>query len=188
MLAGADDVAAVLGLSDPAELTEAQQIRLDGLLERVSDEFQRLTSRVFTTGPTTVRANVVDGRATIPGIANAVNAVTSVDGDEIDFEQDGNSVTVSLNGDKLPTGDVVVVDYDGAGPPTAVTALVASIVARHLTVVPGSTATQSVSMTAGQFSTRYADWMSSTGLFTHDELQSVYQFRIPVPTVVIHKL
>lgn len=174
----------MLGLVDADELSEAQQVRVVGLLERVSDEFQRLTGRLYTDGATRVRVGVVDGRAWFPGAADGVNSV-ELDGVEVDFEQVGNSVSVTRNGCPVPTGEVVVVDYNGVVP-VAVTALVASIVARHLTVQPGES--KVTSMVAGPFSQRFADWVSGTGLFTDDERESLCAYRIPVPSVVIQRL
>ncbi|AEJ93094.1 head-tail adaptor Ad1 [Mycobacterium phage Mutaforma13] len=188
MLATADDVAAALGLASAADLTPEQQARVDALLERVSDAFQRVSGRVFTTGITRVRANVVNGRVWLPGLVEEVNSVENVDGSDVDFTQDGNYVDVSRNGCPLVTGTVVVVEYVGGGAPDAVTSLVAAVVARHLTVQPGSVQAQAVALTAGPFTQRNAEWVSSTSLFTPDELDDVRRFAHPVPTITVHRL
>ncbi|AXQ61936.1 head-to-tail adaptor [Mycobacterium phage QuickMath] len=188
MLATADDVAAALGLSSAADLTDEQSDRADALLERVSDAFQRASGRVFTDGVTRVRANVVNGRVWLPGLVVEVRSVEGIDGAAVDFTQDGDYVDVSENGRPLVTGTVVVVEYVGGGAPEAVTALVASVVARHLTVQPGSVQSQAVSFTAGPFTQRNAEWVSSTSLFTADELAEVRRFAHPIPTITVHRL
>lgn len=186
MLADVDDVASALGLSSAEALTTGQQARVTALLERVSDEFQRVTGRLFTTGTTVVRGNVINGVVRLPGLVQDVNAVATTDGDPVDFTDiGGGCVSVSVTGCPLPSGVQVVVSYTGGGVPAAVTALVADVVARHLTVEPGEG--KAVSMTAGPFTQRYADWVTSGALFTPAEMESVLTYRSSVPTVVIQR-
>jgi len=186
LLADSDDVASALGLPDAEALTEEQSARVDGLLERVSDAFQRLTGRVFADGATTVRAAIVDGRARLPSVVSEVTAVSTVDGDELDFDVDGNCVTVTRNGRLLVTGTVIVVDYVCGDVPAGIRAFVAQVVARHLSVNPDER--KAVDVSSGPFRERLADWATSTGLFTPDELADINMYRDPHPTVVIHRL
>ncbi|WAA20319.1 head-to-tail adaptor [Mycobacterium phage VRedHorse] len=188
LLATADDVAAALGLPSAAALTPEQSSRVDGVLGRVSDTFQRVTGRVFTTEATRVRAQVVNGRVWLPGVVDKVEAVTLTGGEEVDFNQDGNYVDVTRNGCSLVTGTVVIVEYVGGGVPDSVTEFVAAVAARHLTVTPGSVSSQAVSLTAGPFTQRNAEWVSGTAVFTRDELEDAKRFANPAPTITIHRL
>lgn len=190
MLASSADVAAALGLDDENGLTASQQARIEGLLERVSRLFQREAGRTFTAGSVTVRAHVVDGRVYLPDPPTGTSVtVTDLCGESIDGAIEYNYVNVTRNGSRIPTGEIVHVQYTRDAPPAAVVAAVAGIVARNLTVEPGSAEAMSTDLTAGaDYRQRFADWVSSTDLLTESELAEARSYRYPVPNVIIHRL
>lgn len=190
MLASPADVAAALGLADENEFTDSQQARVEGLLERVSRVFQREAGRTFTAGSVTVRAHIVDGRVHLPDPPTGASVtVTDLEGESIDGVIEDDYVNVTRNGCRIPTGEIVYVEYTRDEPPASVVSAVAAIVARNLTVEPGSVESQSTDITAGaDYRQRLADWVSSTALLTRDELAEARSYRYPVPNVIIHRL
>lgn len=190
MLASSADVAAALGLEDENELTASQQARVEGLLERVSRVFQREAGRTFTAGSVTVRALTVEGRVHLPDPPTGTSVtVTDLCGETLEGVIEDDYVDIARNGCPVPTGVIVLVQYTRDAPPAAVVAAVAGIVARHLTIEPGSPEAISTDLTAGaDYRQRLADWVSSTALLTDDELAEARSYRYPVPNVIIHRL
>lgn len=190
MLASPADVAHALGLDDENELTASQQARVEGLLERVSRRFQREAGRTLTAGAVTVRALTVEGRVHLPDPPSGDTVtVTDLCGNTLEGVIEGDCVDVTRNGCPVATGEILVVEYTRDEPPQAAIDAVAAIVARHLTVEPGSPESKSTDLTAGvDFRQRLADWVSDTSLFTDEELAEARSYRYPVPNVIIHRL
>lgn len=189
-LASANDVALALGLEDADALSEAQGLRVDGLLARVSREFRREAERTFTPGTSTVRLVTAAGRV---HLAETVGSVTSVTVDgcygdpvALDFEVQGQSVVLEQYGRPLPSGVTVTVVYTHtAEVPDDVTAAVAGIVARHLTLDPNLGPV--TEMSAGPFRQRYADWANKTGLLTEEDCEVARSYRYPGTNVIIQR-
>lgn len=192
-LATPDDVAHALGLADADALTEAQSLRVDGLLARVSREFRREAQRNFTPGTTTVRLLTVGGRvrlaeAGVTGITSATTRDSYNQTQTLDTTVDGQDVILEQYGQLLGSGVPVTVTYTHTGEiPDAVVASVAGIVARLLTVEPDSVEAKAVDMTAGPFRVRYADWVSSQGLLTEEECADARSYRHPASSVIIQR-
>lgn len=189
-LASADDVAHALGLEDAAALSAAQTARVDGLLLRASRDYRREAERIFTPGTTTVRLLTVGGMVRLSEPADSVGSVEVSDcGDwvEVDeFTVDGQLVSVRHRGRLLASGVAVKVTYTHtADVPAEVAADVAGIVARHLTVEPGSSESMATDMAVGPFRVKYAGWTSATSLLTEDEAAAARRYRYPGSTVVI---
>lgn len=188
MLASRADVAAALGLEDEDALSEPQQARVDALLERVSSSVTREAQRDFTPGPMTVQVLVIDGRIYLPDMTEVTN-VTTAEG-EVAAESDVPGwFTVSRNGTPLLSGDRVTVEAVRGSVPDGVKALVAGIVARQLTVEPGSPESKAVELTAGtHYRWRGADWVYSTSLLTSAERAEARNYRSTMPNIIIHQL
>lgn len=104
---------------------------------------------------------------------------------DVDHTVDGQELLVHYpSGHLYPTGVPVTVTYAHAAPvPQDVVDEVAAIVARHLTVDPESA--QVTQESAGPYSTRYADWVSDTSLFTEEECDIARSYRYPASSVII---
>lgn len=191
MLASRADVAAALGLDNAEALSASQQARVDGLLERVSGVVAREANRDFTPGEVMVRLLVIDGRVHLPDADTEQDiTVTDAESNPVDSETDAPGwIRVARNGTPIVTGQPLMVTYTRQEVPGAVAQLVAGVVARHLTVEPGSPESQATDITAGaEYRWRGAEWVSSTALFTADELSEVRSYRSHIPNVVIHRL
>jgi len=189
VLASRADVAQALGLDDENGLSESQANRVDALLERVSRLFAREAGRSFTPGLVTVRAAVVAGRVRLPDSSDGGTvAVEDLDGVALTAELDGLYVDVARNGCALATGELVTVTYTRGETPESVTAAVAGIVARNLTVDPMSAEAQSTDISTLDFRQRLADWVSSTNLLTDEEIAEARSYRYPAPNVIVHRL
>lgn len=188
-LASAGDVALALGLEDEFAFSDSQRRRVDGLLERVSRRFRIEAERPFTPGTETVRLLAVAGKVRLPEQVTDVTSVTASRGTEtldLDYVLEGQTLVCEYAGCPVPTGVSVTVTYThSAEVPAAVVADVAAIVARHLSVEADEA--KVVSETAGPYTTRYAEWVGSTGLFTEDECRTARSYRYPASTVVVHK-
>lgn len=188
-LALPDDVAHALGLADADALTEAQGARVDGLLVQVSRMFRREAEREFTPGTTTLKLLTVAGRVRLPEPITEVVTVTMADvfGNPVDVVHtvDGQELLLhDLGGYLYPSGVPVTVTYThDAEVPEDVTAAVAGIVARHLSVDPA--AAKFVSQNAGPFSTRFADWVSDTSVLTEEECCTARSYRYPGTSIII---
>lgn len=189
MLASRGDVANALGIDGEDDMTSSQQARVDGLLERVSSVVARESGRMF--GDTfTVGRIVIDGRVYLPD-AVVDEAVTVSDrcGAEVASETDAPGwIRVSRDGRPLPSGESVTVTFTAEQAPQSVVALVAAVVARHLTVEPDSPEAKAVELVAGPNRWRGADWASSTALLTGDELREVRAMRLRVPSFIVHRI
>ncbi len=194
-LATPDDVAHALGLEDADALSDAQGLRVDGLLARASREFRREAERNFTPGTTTVTLLTVAGKVHLAETVEDVDDVTSATmldcyGDtlELEYVLAGQDLALEYNGYPLRSGVAVTVTYThAAAVPDEVVASVASIVARHLTVDPNSVASQATEMSAGPFKTRYAEWTSDRTLLTEAECCEARSYRYPASAIIIQK-
>ena len=192
-LATADDVAKALGLEDGDSLSEAQSLRVDGLLARVSREFRREAERVFTPGTTTVRLLTVAGRVHLTETVESVDQIQSVtmkncygDTVNVDYVLDGQDLCLEVNGYPLHSGVEVTVTYEHtADVPADVVAAVAGIVARHLTLDPNLGPV--TEMYAGPFRQRYADWVNKTALLTEEECEIARSYRYPASNIIIQR-
>ena len=192
-LATADDVAKALGLEDGDSLSEAQSLRVDGLLARVSREFRREAERVFTPGTTTVRLLTVAGRVHLTETVEDVEQVSSVtmrneygDTVAVDYVLDGQDLCLDVDGYPLHSGVEVTVTYThDAAVPDDVVAAVAGIVARHLTLDPNLGPV--TEMYAGPFRQRYADWANKTALLTEEECELARTYRHPASNIIIQR-
>lgn len=187
-LASRSDVADALGLSDENDLSTSQQSRVDGLLERVSSMVEREVQRTFTPGAVEAQMIVTDGRIYLQQV-DSVESVTDLDESAVDFELIGEWLTVTLDGCRIPSGERLMVSWTRGPVPAGVVSLVAGVVARLLTVSPGSPESMATDITAGaDFRLRMADWASSTSLMTPDEVAEARSLRNPIPNTIIHRL
>ncbi|WP_133054334.1 hypothetical protein [Mycolicibacter kumamotonensis] len=190
-LATEADVAAALGVEDISELTDSQVTRLPGELARVERAFLREAERDFTPGPVRVQCTVVGGWVTLMD--------SPVDGTDIEIEDrdgkeltamvsDGPRLKVGRNDWPLPSGVIVNVSYTAPPVPEAVKAAIGSIVARRLSVQPGSPETKFTDLTAGSdFRAKGAAWVTSTSVLTDDEKAEARSYRPVAGTVIISR-
>lgn len=183
-LATADDVAKAMGLGTESDIPESQLLRLPGELARVENAFTRAAGRKFLAGAVTVQAVVLGGWITLPDVPTAEPTVTDRDGDPVDVDVDGSRVKVSRDGVTLPSGSIVNVEYTAPDVPAAITASVAAIVARRLSVTPGSAETKYTELSTLDYRAKGAAWVSATSVLTADETAEAATYR-PVHGAVI---
>lgn len=187
-LASRSQVAAALGLGSEGALSAGQVARVDALIARVSAMVEREAQRSFTAGAVEARMIVTDSRIYLEQVGS-VQSVTDMGGDLVDHELVGGWLTVTRNGCHIPSGTQLAVEYTRGNPPAGVAGLVAGVVARLLTVEPGSPESQASDITAGaDFRVRLADWVSSTAVMTPDEIAEARSFRSRIPNTIIHRL
>lgn len=184
-LATADDVAKALGLATSAAIPADQSLRLPGELARVENAFTRAAGRKFLAGPVQVQAVVLGGWVTLPDEPTAEPTVTDRDGNPLDIEHDGTQVKVSRNGTTLPSGSIVNIAYTAPVVPAAVTASVAAIVARRLSVIPGSPESKFTELTTLDYRAKGAAWVSATTVLTEDEEAEARSYRPPHGVAII---
>lgn len=185
-IATASDVAQALGLASSDDLPADQAARLEGELARVEREFTRAAGRKFTEGPVRVQAVALGGWITLPDEPTVDPVtVTDRDGNPLVAVRDGTQVKVSRDGVPVPSGTIVNVDYDAPGPPEAVTAAVAAIVARRLSVKPGSPESKFTELSTLDYRAKGAAWVASTSVLTDEEKSEAAGYRPPQGVAII---
>ena len=181
-LATSNDVAKALGLADSSDLSTEQSNRVQGELDRVERAFIRAAGRDFKAGKVRVQCSVLGGWVTLfdpPAENSDEPVVEDRDGRSVDVDvSDGARLKVSRNNRPLPSGVIVNVEYTAPSVPDSVKAAVAGIVARRLTVTPGSPESKFTEMTAGSdYRVKGAAWVSATAVLTDDERREAESYR-----------
>lgn len=182
-LASTADVEAALGRS----LTSAEEPLAEFALDKASEAFRRESGQHFTSGASTVRLKVNGQRVYLAQHPVAsVDSVVDDDGNAVDYEVDGQWLTVAED-----SSTYVTVAYDHGGTvPDMVRLAVAEIAARNVRLDDdarrGFTQT---SATAGPFneSGTYASWAVGGQVLLSPEDKSLarsYRPRVPMVRVM----
>lgn len=144
--------------------------------------------REWVAGPVRVQTSVLSSWVTMLDEPVDVDEVTVADRDGEAFVIErifGTQARISDAGRHVPTGTIVVCEYEAPGVPAAVTASVAAIVARRLGITPGTPETKFTELTAGaDFRAKAAAWVTSTSVLTPDEESEARRYQ-PAPSSAI---
>jgi len=184
-LATANDVAKALGLASSAAIPADQSLRLSGELARVEKAFTRAAGREFIAGPVKVQVSVLGGWVTLPDEPAAEPTFTDRDGVLLDAEWHGTQAKVCRNGAPLPSGAIVNVEYTAPPIPASVTSAVAAIVARRLSVAPGSPESKFTELSTLDYRAKGAAWVAATSVLTEDEEAEARSYRPPHGVAII---
>lgn len=184
-LATADDVAKAMGLDAGVDIPADQAARLPGELSRVEKAFTRAAGREFITGPVKVQVSVLGGWVTLPDEPTIEPVFTDRDGVPLDAERHGTQAKVCRNGALLTSGSIVNVEYTAPAVPASVTSAVAGIVARRLSVAPGSPESKFTELSTLDYRAKGAAWVASTSVLTEDEEAEARSYRPPHGVAII---
>ncbi|MDO8308567.1 MAG: hypothetical protein Q7V58_09480 [Actinomycetota bacterium] len=190
-LAEAADVAAVLGRS----LTATESTKVEPVLDRLSQQFRRLSKQLFTPGSSTVRLRVHGGDVYLPQVP--VVAVEAV------IDDDANAVTYTRMDQWLSVTDPP--EYAGLGGPLAFVRvtythgdavvpdevrLCIAEAAKRAILIPDAAASGATqhTETAGSLteSTSFAAWaVGGQSLLSPDDRAFAKSFRLRYPRLIV---
>lgn len=179
-LASADDVESVLG----RDLTSDEVPRVEAILNKASEQFRLHARQQFTEGESRVRRKVNGGEVYLPqSPVVKVSSVIDSDGKDVDYERDGQRLTVPLVSHQF-----VTVEYEHGGDvPKLVRLTVAEMAKRTLTVSDAAAAGSSQhTETTGPWtvSNTFASWaQGGQTLLSPDDVRVARSYRVSAPNV-----
>lgn len=130
-LASNADVAAALG----RDLTSDEEARVGAILKKASDLFREEARQTFNPDESTVRLKVTGGQVYLPQHPVVeLTAVVDDDGEDVEFERNGQWLYVSMGSDEFVT---VTYSHGGTIPPLA-KLTVADIARKVLSISPAA--------------------------------------------------
>ena len=193
-LAESTDVAAVLGRS----LTATESTKVEPVLDRLSQQFRRLSRQTFTPAESTVRLRVHGGDVYLPQVpVVAVSSVTDDDANAVTYTRMGQWLSITNPPEYAGLGGplafvLVTYTHGDATVPDEVRLCIAEAAKRAI-LIPDAAAAGATqhTETAGSLteSTSFAAWaIGGQSMLSPDDRDLARSFRMRTPRVIVMRL